>query len=346
MLSNDFEQELTEQVIALLWDCWSALGVAGDSCGVAEGMVCDPEAMLLATLLFGRRDARLFDEVLDWLVLNGDLVNVPRLHGLARKQEFWDDRLLTAVSGAMRRYARHRLRWGRPHRASQSADVEMLFEDEHGVPLPPPREPDPDFLAVGLLRERVRLRQHSRRFPTRGSAPLILRLRALIGVTSRCELLCLLATRPSVSGAEAAFLTGYSSRAVQEALADMGKSGLVRSQPLGKEIRYVLDPDALSELLPKGQLMNPPAWLLFDTLAVIVTMSRRCKARDASATATAALLSAPLDRARAALTRAGYPQLLSATVRATGDGFLEALRRDTQEILDLWRPVAATRGAR
>lgn len=50
----------------------------------ADRWAADPEALLLFTLEVARADARLFDEVLDWLALNERLVSVQRLRNLYR----------------------------------------------------------------------------------------------------------------------------------------------------------------------------------------------------------------------------------------------------------------------
>jgi hypothetical protein len=55
---------LREEICDLLWDQWSALGVAGRASGKAVPFVVDPEALLLATMRFGNDDGRLVMEVM------------------------------------------------------------------------------------------------------------------------------------------------------------------------------------------------------------------------------------------------------------------------------------------
>lgn len=45
----------------------------------------DPEALILFTLQIGRRDPRLFDEVLDWVALNQKVLSLQRLRNLAAR---------------------------------------------------------------------------------------------------------------------------------------------------------------------------------------------------------------------------------------------------------------------
>ncbi len=79
-----FSEDLRRSVVDLLWRQWSALGVAGQ---FAPGGVAavDPEALLLVSTVFARHDARLFDEIADWLQQNGDWINLLRMARLQRE---------------------------------------------------------------------------------------------------------------------------------------------------------------------------------------------------------------------------------------------------------------------
>ena len=81
--TTSFSAELRAPLLALLWRQWSALDVAGH---VASGnrALIDPEALVLVSTIFTRHDARLFDEMLDWLRANGTWINVLRLTHLQR----------------------------------------------------------------------------------------------------------------------------------------------------------------------------------------------------------------------------------------------------------------------
>ena len=46
-----------------------------------------PGAMLLFTLEMGRYEPRLFDEVLDWLVINGRWIDLQRLRGILHERQ-------------------------------------------------------------------------------------------------------------------------------------------------------------------------------------------------------------------------------------------------------------------
>ncbi len=69
-LLSEFKVSVLDQLLDVLWRQWVSLGVSGHSQS-DELKVVDPEALLLLTLTVARYDARLFDEVLEWLEANG-----------------------------------------------------------------------------------------------------------------------------------------------------------------------------------------------------------------------------------------------------------------------------------
>ena len=72
---DELRLRLREAVLDLLWEQWGALGAAGLSLAKKVPFVVDPEALLLATMRFGAGEARLTDEVLDWLFLSKSSLN-------------------------------------------------------------------------------------------------------------------------------------------------------------------------------------------------------------------------------------------------------------------------------
>ena len=85
MQISDLRREVRARLLAFAWDQWAQMGVFGaarraDRWGSRSGGT--------AALHAGGRawDARLFDEVLDWLALNERLVSVQRLRNLYRDE--------------------------------------------------------------------------------------------------------------------------------------------------------------------------------------------------------------------------------------------------------------------
>lgn len=248
----DFKSLVLDRLLALLWRQWSALGVPGHG-PVEERRVIDPESLLLLSLTVARYDARLFDEILDWLVVNGAFLNVQRLTALERRFDFQCKAQLSAVSELIGNKSKNPLKWGRLSAAYSLENPEPLFFLKNGKPLPVPDEHAPEFSAHGLMRGPVTLRGHAQPFPAKGTPSLLLRLRALLGVNTRCELLCLLASEHESHPSEIARQTGYFPRTVQNALAEMAHSGVVQVRSANREKKYRLQPGVLDPLLkPEG----------------------------------------------------------------------------------------------
>ncbi len=99
-------EDLRRSVVDLLWRQWSALGVAGH---VVQGgnAAVDPEALVLFSTVFARHDARLFDEVADWLQQNGDWINLLRMARLQREHELGDVTVLGALAEHLTQSSSH-----------------------------------------------------------------------------------------------------------------------------------------------------------------------------------------------------------------------------------------------
>jgi hypothetical protein len=256
----DFKSLVLERLLALLWRQWSALGVPGHG-PVEERRVIDPEPLLLLSLTVARYDARLFDEILDWLVVNGAFLNVQRLKALEKRFDFQCKAQLSAVSKLLGNKSNNPLKWGRLSAAYSLEKPEPLFFMKNGKPLPVPDEHATEFSAHGLMRGPITLRGHAQPFPTKGTPSLLLRLRALLGVNARCELLCLLAAAHEIHPSEIARQTGYFPRTVQNALAEMAHSGVVQVRSSNREKMYRLQSGVLDPLLkPEGIPMQWISW--------------------------------------------------------------------------------------
>ena len=105
---TEFKTTVLNQLLDFLWRQWSALGVAGQG-APEERRVIDPEPLLLLSLTVCRYDARLFDEVLDWLTVNGANLRAQRAYAACgfveegrQRQQIWsggayDDLVLMGV---------------------------------------------------------------------------------------------------------------------------------------------------------------------------------------------------------------------------------------------------------
>ncbi len=251
--SSEFYNIVLDRLLGLLWRQWSAIGVSGYS-DAAETTVVDPEALLLLTLTVARHDPRLYDEVLGWLGGNGDILNVQRLQNIAKRSDPRAQAALGAVAEMLSGRSSSALKWKTLSATCVPAEATPLFYMADGRSMPTPDECDEIFHRHGFLRPRILKRRHTPAFPKEGAATLLLRLRALLGVSVRCEVLCLLGAHDEIHPALAAQLLGLAPRSVQNLLAEMARSGVVQVRTSARKKSYALVSGSLDDLLrPDGR---------------------------------------------------------------------------------------------
>lgn len=266
---KNFRNSVLTQLLDLLWRQWAALGVPG-YVGSQESNVIDPEALLLLTLTVARHDARLFDEVLTWVDSNGSFLNVHRLQNLVNQYDFQAKAQLSAVAEMKGRKSSVALKWKKlAAKYSQAEDTPLFFLVD-GQVMPAPSDPDPIFYKHGLLRPATEIQGPARYFPSEGMPTLLLRLRALLGVNARCEILCVLGSLPEIHPSLIAKLVGQAPRTIQNLMVEMVHSGTVRMRTKAREKIYSLSPGTLDPLLrPNG----PTPWVnsvpLFRALEIL-----------------------------------------------------------------------------
>lgn len=225
--------EVATALQELAWDQWSQLGVSAAAPEHREERAADPEALLLFTFEVGRGDPRLFDEVLDWLALNEPLVSVHRLRNLCATPA---DRAL--VDAVLTWTARVRGR-GRPQSdAKQSGLVEPL------EPLFPafaiPDDLDPAFAKYGFARPRLERSGKSQTPRLHDPISFAFRLRRLLGVGVRAEVVRALLTirAPRLSGRVIATSAGFAQRNVREGLTHLSEAGVVQVVDVADDRHY------------------------------------------------------------------------------------------------------------
>lgn len=249
---SEFKIKILEKLLDMLWRQWSAIGVSGYS-NSEESKVIDPEALLMLTLTVARHDARLFDEVLDWLEINGDYLNVQRINNLLKQFDFQAKAELSAVAEVLGQKSSVALRWKKLATKYSQDKESSLFYMKDGRPMPTSNGYDEIFRRHGLLRSEVKKRGLSQPFPKEGMPSLLLRLRALFGVSLRCEILCLLGSVDEIHPSLIAKLLGQNPRSTQITLTEMARSGVVQVRNNAREKNYALSPVFLDELLrPEG----------------------------------------------------------------------------------------------
>lgn len=245
MKTSDLYERLLAASLGLAWGQWTAIGVAGTR--ATERTIVDPEALTLATLAIGRSDARLFDEMLDWVATNARLMDMARLRRLGKRAPGDQRRLLGVIApvaiehGAKSSFVQ--LAWaGAP---AQEASADYGSEPE---PLFRPASPgvagwvsaDDLFARVGFLRASPELRGMSRR-PDASKGPCLrFRARSLLGPGARAEVLTYLWTHEWAHGRLIAERAAYNQGPVAEYLASLAESRLARKRVDGRRTLYRL----------------------------------------------------------------------------------------------------------
>jgi len=226
--SKEFRDHFLESLLDLLWRQWSALGVSGY--GQAQNsVVIDPEALLIFSCSICRYDQRLFDAMLDWLDKNERFINIQRLRTMISKEKFAAADILAAVAAGM---AEKTLtpKWRRVADAvERTADKNSgsLFFLKNGDPMPVLGKEDTVFRQYGYLRSPVENRNRAIAFPPYSPETLLLQMRALFGIGAKSETLLYLLLNEKGAIQDIASNTYYSWRSIQDALFEMGHSGLL-----------------------------------------------------------------------------------------------------------------------
>jgi len=240
MTAESLRNEVVAALQALAWDQWSQLGVSAAAPKRREERAADPEALLLFTLEVGRTEPRLLDEVLDWLARNEALISVHRLRNLCANPT--DRALVGAVlrwSGGVRR--RPRPETGEVPQAD-GAELDPLFP---GAPSPGAIL-DPAFSSFGLARLRLEPSGKSQAPRLHDPISFAFRLRRLLGVGVRAEVVRALLTirAPRLSGGVITASAGFAQRNVREGLTQLCEAGVVEVAQVSHERYYaVRSPD-------------------------------------------------------------------------------------------------------
>jgi hypothetical protein len=242
MQVETLREEVARALQDLAWDQWSQLGVSAAPPGEREERAADPEALLLFTLEVGRNDPRLFDEVLDWLALNEPLVSVHRLRNLATGAT---DRAL--VDSA--------LSWASRSRRRERAVGDDVIATELTPLFPglatPSGDLDPTFARHGLARTRVTPSGKSQAPRVLEPIAFAFRLRRLLGVGVRAEVMRALLTIHAdwVSGRIIAASAGFAQRNVREGLTQLQEAGVIDVRTVSDDRQYSRSYDDWAALL-------------------------------------------------------------------------------------------------
>ena len=337
-----FKSEFLNRLLDLLWHQWSALGVAGRG-GQAEPSILDPEALLVFTCTMGRHEPRLFDEMVDWLQENGRFINVMRLKRILASEPFAGGRVVAAVAACLSKGA-EAAKWRLlAESAGTPPAMEEFFIASDGKPLSVPGAREPHFARAGFKRGPLRLRGYSQKFSAASPACLALRLRALLGVSVRCEIVLYLLTHEAAHPSRIAREAYYFDRAVQSTLVDMSQSGVVQLRASGREKHYWLIPKPWAALLSHPEPF--PAWTtwpaLFSALEQIWWKLQDPRLEQLTPLVLSSELRHLMIQVRPALERARFDKVLSDDRPRLGEDYLPVFFADILNLVQQASPKPA-----
>jgi hypothetical protein len=323
MDSTTFSENLNERLLDFAWDEWAQMGISGTPHRTSR-WAQDPEALVVFTLQVARADPRLFDELLDWMLLNEALLSVRRLRAVCIDDA--DRALVAAAIGWLaRRRPRARLRTAEREIAPDV--LEPLFAGAGAA-----RELDPDFAAAGLLRPVVEPSGKSRPPDLEAAINLDFRLRGLLGVGIRAEVVRILLcvnSRWMTAGALAR-TAAYAKRNVHDALTGLAAARAISMVTVSGEQRYAIDKHAWGALLglSPAQLPVHRDWpQLLGALRSILRWSEQPQLRDASDYMRASSARQLLEQLRPELAFAGVTTNLRATAESAPAAMEELIER-------------------
>jgi hypothetical protein len=249
---SEIREEVSQGLLDFAWRQWAQVGVSA-TVGGADQWAVDPEALILFTIGIARRDPRLFDEMLDWMALNQELLSAQRLRNLAIKFPL-PAGLVAAV-----------MAWTR-----QTVPMSVLVSDQGG-PVQE-REPvfspdvlafvsqqDPVFAQHGFIRPPAARTGKSHEPNPALPVNLSFRLRHLFGPGGRSEAMRTLLTWPdgSLDAARIADEAGFAKRNISDVLTSLAASGVIKATWAGNERRFTAYRERWTLLLDPAKLGMP-----------------------------------------------------------------------------------------
>ena len=334
-----FRNEFTEGVLNFVWRQWCRMGVAG-SVGQAGPWVIDPESLLAFTTEVARHDARMFDEVMDWLVKNGHWINTQRLSTVAHQDNVGDKAVLGAIASWMAEQDKS-MKWrGLAQRTVPAARTpeETLFRSAAGKSMVKSERTDAHFQRYGLRRETVRTRGMTQSVNMKDPANIMFKSRAVFGIGIRADVMAYMMTTDGAHPRDVARTLGYNHMRVQEVLVGLAEAGVAFVRPVGRTKQYGIDRDKWRSVL-MGEQVSAPHWVNWRALTRGLTVLWRGAWAIQEARADAYIFSskmrAAMQSARNDLLGSGMRFMIEDDKGYVAEAYLPVFTRDAGRILKI-----------
>ncbi|MDD5708857.1 MAG: hypothetical protein PHR35_23320 [Kiritimatiellae bacterium] len=259
-----FRNEFSEKVLNFIWGQWCQIGVAGSAFQRSRWVV-DPEPLLAFTTEVARHDARMFDEVLNWLVTNGQWINTQRISTIAKRDRIGAPAVIGAIASWMSDHDRS-MKWrGVARHLIATARKEALFFAQPNRPAALDEQLEAHFERYGLLRGPVHTRGMAKAVNMKDPLNVMFKSRAAFGIGIRADVMAYLVTTDGGYARQIAEILGYNHMRVSEVLAGMAEAGMVTVHSAGRTKHYRADREQWqSVILPKKS--DTPTWLNWRSL--------------------------------------------------------------------------------
>jgi DNA-binding MarR family transcriptional regulator len=337
---KNFRDELQDSLLTLLWQQWCVCGVQGNARETAPWCI-DPEILILLTCSIGRREPRMFDEMLDLLKSMQGIVNLQRLKTIVRTGSFGGKSVLPAVAGYLDKILKTKIWTNAIKKDPESAaSPAPLFFFKDGRVMESFGKTDPIFEENGILCGPIVLRGLVGPFDLRHPACMLLRLRSFLGATSRSGICLYLCTHPNSQGENPSRIakeTGHAQRAVQNSLVSMSKSGYITRREHARDTLYAIRPEMKRALTQ--DLKAEPLWCNWITIGGLLekmwVVFDSKKFLEADPIVQSVTLRGIVDEYKNSLPESGLPVTLDLQGHLEGEEYVEWVVGKVKTMLDV-----------
>lgn len=270
-LPTNFNIIFNETILNYLWELWTSIGLGSHSIPKINYII-DPESLLIFSCNIARYDPRLFDEIIDWLILNGKYINIQKLKIKQISYPGDVSDIISAIAKLVFSYTKDS-RWKSIiFEKKSNQEIQPLFYFTNGKPIPVFKESDQIFLEYGLKRNKFKPTGNSNSIPKNYSS-LPLMLRTVFGCNLRADILSELIVQDNLTTKQLSNMTGLSWPAVKDIIDDFILNGQISCNNVKNHKYYTLNQkNQLMKLLgislPK-QAKPKNLFGLFKTLIII-----------------------------------------------------------------------------
>jgi hypothetical protein len=256
MQISEIRGRVSQGLLDFTWRQWAQIGVSATVVGTDRWAI-DPEALILFTIGIGRRDPRLFDEMLDWMAFNHELLSIQRLRNLSRRFPVPAD-LVAAVTA-----------WTRQGEPMELPASQRAGSVQAGDPLFNPEalafvsQPDPFFAQYGFIRPPAARTGKSHEPDPDLPVNLSFRLRHLFGPGGRSETIRVLLTCRDgpLDAARISGEAGFAKRNISDVLTSLANARVIRATWAGNERHFTTHRERWALFLALAQPADLPTFM-------------------------------------------------------------------------------------